>query len=101
MSGLGFCCAFSLVITSRAPGTGATAPLPDIITISAVCPAPAPCFKSFKFSGTATGPLRMPYFPAGTLGTMSIAQTNTLHLVGLAKRTGGITADNVTISPTK
>lgn len=66
------------------------------------CSAPAPCFGSLKFNGTATGALRaITGFPDGTRGTMSIISIATNHVVGRAGRNGRLTADLITISPGK
>ena len=82
-------------------GTSATTPLPDLVALNATCP-PTPCFTSLKFSGTAAGPLRAIYgVPEGTPGNMSIDSTTTLKLTGYAGRNGGLTANFVTVLPTK
>jgi hypothetical protein len=80
-------------------GTGPNAPLPDLESIASICPAPAPCFKSLKFSASARGPLDAIYGVAdGTPGTLSIEQTGTFHLMG---RSGidGFTAEFVQVQP--
>ncbi len=80
-------------------GSGRTAPLPDLEAITAVCPAPAPCFKSLKFTGTAEGPLQVIFgVREGTLGKMSIEQISTFHLVGRAGIDGS-TAEFVQVQP--
>jgi hypothetical protein len=80
-------------------GTGPTAPLPSITAISAICPAPAPCFVSLKFTATATGLLGSPYGSLeGTPGMMSIEQIGTFHKTGRAGY-DGYTAEFVRVQP--
>jgi hypothetical protein len=82
-------------------GTGPAAPLPDFDSmLSSICPAPAPCFKTLKFTATGTGALRSIFgVPEGTPGTMSIEQTATFHFVGRAGRIDGASAEFVTVQP--
>jgi hypothetical protein len=70
-------------------------------SIGAICPAPAPCYESLKFTATASGLLNSGYGSlAGSPGKMTIEQIGTFHINGRAGN-DGFTAEFVKVHPGK